>query len=153
MNQNPEQSARDNIDKQLRTCGWVIQNLREINLGAGVGVAVREYPTAEGPADYILFVDRRPVGVIEAKRIEAGVKLTVVEEQSFRYATSKLKHLNNDILPFVYESTGAVTHFTDCRDPKPRSMAAIFDTTLPQPWCIEIHGHLSDAARIFTRIP
>jgi type I restriction enzyme R subunit len=121
VNQNPEQNARDNIDKQLRTCGWVIQNLREINLGAGIGVAVREYPTAEGPADYILFVDKTPVGVIEAKRIEAGVKLTVVEEQSFRYANSKLKHLNNQSLPFIYESTGTVTHFTDCRDPKPRS--------------------------------
>jgi len=121
VNQNPEQNARDNIDKQLIACGWIIQNLREINLGAGIGVAVREYPTAEGPADYILFVDKMPVGVIEAKRIEAGVKLTVVEEQSFRYASSKLKPLNNEPLPFIYESTGTVTHFTDCRDPKPRS--------------------------------
>jgi len=42
-NQNPEQIARDNIDRQLRTCGWIIQNKKQINLNAGFGVAVREY--------------------------------------------------------------------------------------------------------------
>ncbi|KUO74549.1 MAG: restriction endonuclease subunit R [Clostridia bacterium BRH_c25] len=121
MNQNPEQIARDNIDRQLRACGWKIQNKNEINLFAGAGVAVREYQTDVGPADYILFVDQKPVGVIEAKKEEEGYKLTVVEDQSGEYAKSKLKYLNNDPLPFVCESTGAVTHFTDYRDPKPRA--------------------------------
>lgn len=121
MNQNPEQIARDNIDKQLITSGWIIQNKNQINLFAGVGVVVREYQTDVGPADYILFVDQKPVGVIEAKKEEEGHRLTSVEEQSAEYATSKLKYLNNDSLPFVYESTGAITHFTDCRDPKPRA--------------------------------
>jgi type I restriction enzyme R subunit len=121
MNQNPEQIARDNIDKQLKSCGWIVQNKRNLNLNAGLGVAVREYQTDAGPADYILFVDRKPVGVIEAKREEEGHRLTVVEEQSVEYATSKLKHLNNEPLPFVYESTGVLTHFTDYRDPKPRA--------------------------------
>jgi type I restriction enzyme R subunit len=121
MNQTPEQHARDNIDKQLCDCGWKIQNKNEINLGAGVGVAVREYQTDVGPADYILFVDKKPVGVIEAKREEEGHRLTSVEDQSADYAESKLKYLNNDPLPFIYESTGELTRFTDCRDPKPRS--------------------------------
>ena len=74
-----------------------------------------------GPADYVLFVDKKPVGIIEAKRDEEGHRLTVVEEQSAEYASSKLKYLNNDPLPFVYEKTGAITRFTDFRDPKPRS--------------------------------
>ncbi|HEX7868636.1 MAG TPA: DEAD/DEAH box helicase family protein, partial [Chryseobacterium sp.] len=121
MNQNPEQIARDNIDKQLLLCGWVVQGKKQINLSAGNGVAIREYQTETGPADYILFVDKKPVGVIEAKREDEGLKLTVVEEQSAEYATSKLKYLNNDPLPFVYESTGELTRFTDYRDPKPRS--------------------------------
>lgn len=121
MNQTPEQIARDNIDKQLEACGWIVQPKKLINLSAGIGVAVREYHTDAGPADYILFVDRKPVGVIEAKKEEEGVHLTVVEEQSGEYAASKLKHLNNDPLPFVYESTGTVTRFTDHLDPKPRS--------------------------------
>jgi type I restriction enzyme R subunit len=120
-NQNPEQIARDNIDKQLIECGWVIQNKKQINLSAGLGVAVTEYQTEIGPADYVLFVDGKPVGVIEAKKEEEGVRLTIHEDQSKDYAASKLKYLNNDPLPFVYESTGTLTRFTDYRDPKPRS--------------------------------
>lgn len=72
MNQNPEQLARDKIDEQLLASGWIIQNKNQINLNAGVGVAVREYQTDVGPADYILFADKKPVGVIEAKRKEEG---------------------------------------------------------------------------------
>jgi type I restriction enzyme R subunit len=120
-NQNPEQIARDNIDKQLIACGWIIQKKKQINLSAGPGVAVTEYQTEIGPADYILFVDGKPVGVIEAKKEEEGARLTIHEDQSKDYANSKLKYLHNDPLPFVYESTGTLTRFTDYRDPKPRS--------------------------------
>jgi len=120
-NQNPEQIARDNIDRKLIASGWIIQNKKQINLNAGLGVAVREYQTDAGPADYILFIAAKPVGVIEAKREDEGVRLTVHEDQSKFYADSKLKYLNNDPLPFVYESTGELTRFTDYRDPKPRS--------------------------------
>jgi type I restriction enzyme R subunit len=121
MNQNPEQIARDHIDKQLIASGWLIQDKSKINLAASVGVAVREYQTDVGPADYVLFVDKKPVGLIEAKREEEGVRLTMVEDQSTEYAKAKLKYLNNDPLRFVYESTGEITRFTDYSDPKPRS--------------------------------
>ncbi|MBX2889040.1 MAG: DEAD/DEAH box helicase family protein [Ferruginibacter sp.] len=119
-NQNPEQIARDNIDRQLIACGWIIQSKSKINLNAGIGVAVREYSTEVGPADYVLFVDGKPVGIIEAKREEEGHKMTVHEDQAEDYATAKLKYLNNEKLPFVYLSTGEVTTLTDFRDPKPR---------------------------------
>jgi len=121
MNQNPEQIARDIIDQHLNDCGWILQNKNQINLQAGVGVAVREYQTDIGPADYVLFVNKQPVGIIEAKRAEEGVRLTMHEDQSEGYASAKLKYLNNQKLPFVYESTGEVTRFTNFRDPKPRS--------------------------------
>lgn len=121
LNQNPEQIARDRIDQQLAECGWIVQDKKLFNLAAGLGIAVREYQTDAGPADYILFVDRKPVGVIEAKREEEGVKLLSVEEQSTEYASAKLKYLDNQPLPFVYESTGEITRFTDYRDPKPQS--------------------------------
>lgn len=121
INQNPEQKARDNIDKMLVDAGWVVQSKNKVDLSAAKGVAVREYQTDVGPADYVLFLNRKPVGVIEAKREEQGEKLTVHEDQSKDYADSKLKYLNNDPLPFVYESTGVLTRFTDYRDPKPRS--------------------------------
>lgn len=121
MNQNPEQIARDNIDKQLLTAGWIIQDKNRLNLTASPGVAVREYQTDVGPADYVLFVEMKPVGIIEAKREEEGHRLSVHEDQSTEYASAKLKRLNNDPLPFVYESTGELTRFTDYRDPKPRA--------------------------------
>ncbi|MCL4517451.1 MAG: DEAD/DEAH box helicase family protein [Firmicutes bacterium] len=121
MNQTPEQKARDRIDEMLAMAGWSVQDKNAVNFNAGLGVAVREYQTDIGPVDYVLFVDRKPVGIIEAKKEEEGHRLIVVEEQSAEYAISKLKHLKNDPLPFVYESTGVVTRFTDYRDPKPRS--------------------------------
>lgn len=121
MNQTPEEIARDKIDKALRECGWLIQKKNEIDLYAGPGVAVREYLTEAGPADYVLFVNKKPVGIIEAKKEEEGVRLTSHEQQSGEYAASKLKYLDNDPLPWVYESTGTITRFTDYSDPKPRS--------------------------------
>lgn len=121
LNQNPEQIARDKIDAALLQSGWIIQDKSRINLSAGSGIAVREYQTDIGPADYILFADKKPVGVIEAKREEEGERLTIHEEQTEGYAKAKLRYLNNEPLPFVYESTGELTRFTNFRDPKPRS--------------------------------
>src|ERR1035437_8360435 len=120
-NQNPEQIARDNIDKQLIACGWIIQNIKQVNLNVGIGIAVKEYVTDVGPADYVLFVDGKPCGVLEAKREEEGHKLNIHEDQTEGYATAKLKHLKNEPLPFVYLSTGEITRFTDFTDPKPRA--------------------------------
>lgn len=121
MNQNPEQIARDHIDRLLTESGWLVQPKSKLNLAAGLGVAVTEYRTDTGPVDYLLFIDRKPVGIIEAKKAEEGVRLTSVEDQSLRYAEGKLKYFDNDPLHFAYESTGEVTRFTDYRDPKPRS--------------------------------
>ncbi|GFE69213.1 type I restriction-modification enzyme R subunit C-terminal domain-containing protein [Chroococcus sp. FPU101] len=120
-NQTPENQARDLIDQKLAQAGWDVQDKNAINFNASLGIAVREYQTDAGYVDYALFVDRKPVGIIEAKRDEEGHRLTVVEEQSREYADSKLKHINNQPLPFIYESTGKLTRFTDRRDPKPRS--------------------------------
>jgi len=86
MNQTPEQLARDNIDRPLKSCGWAIQDKKKINLSESLGVAVREYQTDVGPADYVLFVDKKPAGVIEAKREDEGFRLTQVEDQSTEYA-------------------------------------------------------------------
>lgn len=121
LNQNPEQLARDRIDEMLVKAGWIVQSKKQVNLAAGLGVVVREYQTDVGPVDYALFVDRKAVGVIEAKKEDEGHRLTTVEEQSTGYAKAKLKYLNNEPLPFVYESTGVLTRFTDYRDPKPRA--------------------------------
>ncbi len=123
MNQNPEQIARDRIDRMLIEAGWIVQSKDKMNLSKNIGVAVREVNTDSGPADYILFVNSKPVGVIEAKAEDLGYKLLVAEDQSERYSKSSLKigSFTIDVeKPFVYESTGTITRFTDFRDPKPR---------------------------------
>jgi len=121
-NQNPEQKARDKIDLLLNDAGWVVQDKNKIDFKAGLGVAVREYPTYVGPADYVLFVEQKAVGLIEAKPEDWGHKITTVEEQSKGYAEAELKWISNtERLNFIYESTGIITRFTDARDPKPRS--------------------------------
>ena len=121
-NQNPEQLARDSIDDLLKGAGWSVQDKNKIDLNEGQGQAIREYQTDVGPADYVLFVDKKAVGVIEAKRKSKGENITTVEDQTEGYASAKLKWVsNNEPLPFLYESTGVITRFTDGRDPKPRS--------------------------------
>lgn len=121
INQTPEERARDIIDAQLKQCGWIIQDRSRIDLSAGTGVAVREYPTDIGPADYVLFVEQNPVGIIEAKKEVEGHHLIIHEEQSTHYSKSKLKYLSNEPLPYVYTSTGEITRFINFKDPKPRS--------------------------------
>jgi type I restriction enzyme R subunit len=122
LNQTPEQLARDEIDAQLIKAGWVVQNKKKIDFSASLGVAVREYQTDVGPADYVLFVDKQAIGVIEAKPATWGEKITTVEEQSSGYASAKLKWVNNhQPLRIIYESTGVITRFTDGNDPRPRS--------------------------------
>ncbi len=147
-NQNPEQIARDRIDRLLTECGWIIQDKKHINLTAGPGVAVMEYQTDIGPADYVLFVDGQPVGIIEAKAEDKGYQLTQAENQSKDYADSKLKHLNNEPLPFVFESTGALTRFTDYRDPKPRSRA-VFTFHRPETFREWVRQGVSLRQRVF----
>ena len=118
----PEEKARRVIDDKLRQSGWVIQDLNKLNLSASLGVAVREFPTSTGEVDYALFVTGRPVGIIEAKRSEAGQSITDVEIQSGRYAKSSFKWIKNDyVIRFVYEATDRLIRFTDYKDIKYRS--------------------------------
>ncbi len=119
----PEAKARVEIDKQLTAAGWVVQRHKQMNLGAGRGVAVREFPMAagHGDADYLLFVDRKAVGVVEAKK--AGSTLTGVEWQSAKYTAGLPDNVPalTKPLAFAYESTGVETRFTNAFDPEPAS--------------------------------
>ena len=118
---HPEAAARENIDRQLMAAGWLIQDKKDLNLSASRGVAVREIQSHGGPADYILFVDGKALGIVEAKK--EGTTLSAVAEQSARY-TAAMKWIPQrwaDPLPFTYESTGIETNFRDQRDPDSRS--------------------------------
>ena len=65
----PEEQAREIIDEKLAAAGWVVQDFKQLNLGARTGVAVREFMTSSGPADYVLFVDRKAVGIVRPRRL------------------------------------------------------------------------------------
>ena len=117
----PEEQARLEIDRLLALAGWVLQDMSEFNRNAATGVAVREFQLTSGPCDYLLFVEGKAAGVIEAKK--DGVTLSGVAEQSEKYMSALPSHLAkwDDILVFDYESSSKETFFRNLRDPKPRS--------------------------------
>ena len=123
MLKTPEEEAREKIDQMLDASGWDIQDIKNVNIQASQGVAVRELPLnpGHGFADYLLYVDGKASGVIEAKKV--GTTLTGVEIQSDKYKTGLPESLPAWFrpLPFCYESTGTETRFTNDFDPEPRS--------------------------------
>jgi len=122
LEMKPEEEARKKIDALLELAGWLVQDYKDLNLGAGVGVAVREFPLkSTGFADYLLFVERHAVGVVEAK--PEGTTLSGVSEQTEKYLTSLPENIPHvgDVLPFAYESTSVETFFRDLREPDCRS--------------------------------
>lgn len=121
---NPEEKARQQIDAMLLASGWVVQDYKAFNPSAGRGVALREVPLKSGRCDYLLLVDRKALGVVEAKR--QGTTLSTVADQSGHYGENLPDFLKTTgILPFLYESTGVETFFRDERDPEPRSRRVV----------------------------
>ncbi|MGH3048936.1 MAG: type I restriction-modification enzyme R subunit C-terminal domain-containing protein [Gaiellaceae bacterium] len=118
-----EARARMQIDEMLALAGWVVQDAGAVKLSAGRGVAVREFVLApgHGRADYLLFVDRKPLGVLEAK--PEGTILSNVEPQRDDYAEGMPDDLDVPIepLPFTYMSTGTETRFKNGLDPDART--------------------------------
>ncbi len=126
-----EAKARQTIDRWLVEAGWIVQDYKDRHIHAGPGVAIREFPTTNGPADYLLYLDGKAVGVVEAKA--EGHTLTGVETQSAKYSAGLPPNLprwtsealdrfgRSGLLPFAYESNGEETRFTSSLDPEPRS--------------------------------
>ena len=119
----PEQQAREQIDRLLEQAGWAVQDVHSLNLSAARGVAIREFglKPGHGTADYLLYVDGKAAGVVEAK--PAGYTLTGVETQSGKYRDGLPDTLpaHRKPLPFLYETSGSETRFTNLIDPEPRS--------------------------------
>ena len=129
MPPTPEQRAREKIDGQLEACGWTVQDFKSMNIHAGRGVAVREYPLKwekggilkRGSADYLLYADGQAIGVIEAKPAGHTLEGVVVQSECYTEGLDKEVPAWRRPLPFAYESTGKVTQFTNGLDPDPRS--------------------------------
>src|ERR1700724_2830618 len=132
MPETPEQKARREIDADMTAAGWIVQDREHLDLTAGRGIAVREFPMKAGFgfADYLLYLDRKAVGAVEAK--PEGT-LTGVEAQSAKYAAGLPDNLpaHRRPLPFLFESNGSVNYFPNRLDPIPRSRQ-IFNFPRPE---------------------
>jgi len=117
----PEEKARKQIDQLLIQAGWTIQDKEELDLSVSPGVIIREHPLTSGFTDYLLYLNGKAVGAIEAK--PAGTTLSGVAEQTAKYLSNVPKSIphESDPLPFAFESTGVETYFRDMRDPDPCS--------------------------------
>ncbi|HHO48429.1 MAG TPA: DEAD/DEAH box helicase [Desulfobacteraceae bacterium] len=141
-----EQHARKKIDQLLEQAGWQVQDVRNADIRAGKGVALREFPLpGHGFADYLLYVNGRAAGVIEAKK--TGTTLTGVEIQADKYSRGLPESLPawTRPLPFCYQSTGAITRFTNNLDPEPRSRQ-VFAFHRPEYFAGEIEASCTESA-------
>jgi type I restriction enzyme R subunit len=122
LGETPEQRARRDIDAELTAAGWIVQDREDLDLAAGRGIVVRNFTMklGFGFADYLLYLDRKAAGAVEAK--PEGT-LTGVEAQSAKYAAGLPDNLpaHRRPLPLLFESNGSVTFFTNGLDPVPRS--------------------------------
>jgi type I restriction enzyme R subunit len=123
MARTPEDKAREVIDARLEKAGWRVCDLKDVNLASQYGIAIRDFPLKReyGFADYLLYVDGKAAGVIEAKK--EGSTLTGVEVQADKYQRGLPDAFPAWYrpLPFSYESTGVETRFTNCLEPDYRS--------------------------------
>lgn len=149
----PEEQARQIIDDRLIKSGWIIQDRADFDRTAAVGVAVREFMMKDGTeADYLLFVNGKAAGVIEAKK--SGVSLSGVENQSAAYAAALPDYVKKaaDFLPFVYEATDTETWFTDYRDHTPRA-CRVFSFHRPETLATELAQETTLRNRLQTMPP
>lgn len=118
-----QQTRRRRIDPMLASAGWCVVSLAEGTRRGFVGhLAVEEYPTDNGPADYALFIDGRVVGVVEAKRLDVGPQ--EVLRQAERYArgiSSTSWDFDGMRVPFLYSSNGELIWHRDTRSHHSRS--------------------------------
>ncbi len=116
-----EAETRLLIDDQLRQAGWLADsaNLR-YSKGTrpekGKNMAIAEWPTESGPADYVLFVGLIPMAPVEAKRKNVNVSASLVQakrySRGFKPSEETLIHEQNwgakeeFRLPFVFSTNG-----------------------------------------------
>jgi type I restriction enzyme R subunit len=116
------QTRRDRINTKLKALNpaWNIVKYRpELDTSTLDHHAVEEFPTANGPADYALFVKGELLGIIEAKKV--GVGPHNVLEQAKRYSKGAFNPVGNWAgyrVPFLYATNGEVIWFLDVRNEK-----------------------------------
>jgi len=118
MSQESESKTRkQRINTKLKSLNWLIVKYRDgLDTSALQCDALEEYPTANGPADYALFVKGRLVGVVEAKKVAVGAQNVL--EQAKRYSRGVFNGIGNwrgYRVPFLYSTNGENIYFLDVR--------------------------------------
>jgi len=126
------------IEFALWQSGWIIQDSDKMNLAKGRGVAVKEFGLFKRTAGYILFADKKPVGIIKVKSIDQ-MPGTTLQERLHENDVEKLNLDGCNPLFFVYESNGLITHFIDYRDSPPsmRPVSGIHSPETVADWKIQ----------------
>ena len=115
-----ETTRRELVEKALREAGWpVVDYVSGRKYGT---VAVKEYVTAHGPADYVLFQNGEAFAAVEAKKLGLGPQNVLVQAQryakGFRDGSFTFGEFH---LPFIYSTNGKKFWFQDLRMENSRS--------------------------------
>lgn len=119
MTESEWQTRKNRIDRRLKNLPqpWKILKYKEgLNIPSLHGIAVEEYPTQNGPADYALFVHGKLLGIIEAKKVTVNPQNVL--EQAKRYskgATDGPGILQGFHVLFIFATNGEIVHFADVR--------------------------------------
>lgn len=122
MNEAEWKTRKERIDKRLRSLSqpWKIVRWKDgLDCSAFTHHAIEEFPTANGPADYALFVDGLLLGIVEAKKV--AVNPQNVLQQAKRYSAGAFQGVGNwdgFKVPFLFATNGELVWFLDVRSEK-----------------------------------
>lgn len=111
------------VDPQLNSAGWkVTPYSADLDLANSEPLAIEEFPTDNGPADYALCADGRILGIVEAKKLTLGPQNVLTQAERYsRGATSNPFNFDGHHVPFLYSTNGEVIWHHDIRRPLNRS--------------------------------
>ncbi len=116
----PEEKARIHIDRMLKDAGWAVVTRSEYTVSCTAVAVCEGLLQGNHEADYLLFLDGKAIGILEAKA--ASVKLgDKVRQQAEQYTRQLLDWYPawQRPLPFVFVSNGRELLFADLREVKP----------------------------------
>src|SRR5260370_5596127 len=116
-------TRKPRIAPQLQSLGWrVVPFTEDCSLADLNNCAIEEFPTENGPADYVLCIDGRIIGVLEAKKLTLGPQNVLTQAQRYaRGLTNSLLNYDGHRAPFLYSTNGEVIWFHDVRHKLSRS--------------------------------